>query len=155
MKSSLGKSTLDHQEITGNIYRNDNQSSNIRSSLEGNTAAFQGISRSPRDLINNPNVTQTSFDFNPLGEDKQKKISLYKDDKETIDSSDQIKNFFNRERKPKSREKLFIVNKKPKTTAINQKSCFSKQTILLSHGDQYREIYEFTRKINESLRSNG
>jgi hypothetical protein len=45
------------------------------------------------------------------------------------------------------------VNRKPKTGVVNQRTCFSKQTILLSHGDQYREIYEFTKKINESLSS--
>ena len=53
--------------------------------------------------------------------------------------------------KPYKIQKLFIVGKKPKTNIVNQKSCVSKQTILLSHGDQYREIYQFTEKINESL----
>lgn len=105
--------------------------------------------------MQNLNCTQTSFDFNPLGDDKQKKPSVTKDDKVTIDANDKMKNFSPREKRPKSREKLFIVNKKPRSTAVNQKSCFSKQTILLSHGDQYREIYDFTRKINDSLRNSG
>lgn len=48
---------------------------------------------------------------------------------------------------------MFLVNKRAHTNVVNQRSCYSKQTILLSHGDQYREIYEFTKKINDSLRS--
>lgn len=44
-----------------------------------------------------------------------------------------------------------MVNKKSRSSVVNQRSCYSKQTILLSHGDTYREIYEFTNKINETL----
>jgi|LauGreDrversion4_2_1035121.scaffolds.fasta_scaffold55274_3 hypothetical protein len=75
------------------------------------------------------------------------------EEKETIDTVDDELIYQNMQRRPKTREKVFIVNKKTGTNVVNQRSCYSKQTILLSHGDQYREIYEFTKKINDSLRN--
>jgi hypothetical protein len=67
---------------------NDAQSSNVRTSMEKKEPLSMVVSRSPRDLINNQNLTSTSFDFNPLGEDKVKKLSTHKGEKETIDTND-------------------------------------------------------------------
>ena len=89
------------------------------------------------------NVTQTNFNFSNLGDDKYREIPL--------PIAQSVKE---RAVSPKSRsnnDKIFVVNKKSRSSVVNQRSCFSKQTILLSHGDTYREIYEFTNKINQSL----
>ena len=100
----------------------------------------------------NKHLTLKSFNFIMLGDDKLKAANAILEEKETIESEEEI-NLSNRVKRPKTREKVFIVNKKNKSNVVNQRSCYSKQTILLSHGDQYREIYEFTRKINNSLRN--
>jgi len=89
-----------------------------------------------------------------LGDDKFKSPQLpIQEERETIDTTEDEVMMSNRQKRPKTREKVFLVNKRASTNVVNQRSCYSKQTILLSHGDQYREIYEFTKKINDSLRS--
>lgn len=90
------------------------------------------------------NVTQTMFNFSNLGEDKYREIPL------PIAQSTKERAVSPKSKSNKN-DKIFVVNKKSRSSVVNQRSCFSKQTILLSHGDTYREIYEFTNKINESL----
>ena len=99
-------------------------------------------------------MQQTSFDFTMLGDDKLKSPQLpIQEERETIDTNEDEVMMSSRQKRPKTREKVFLVNKRASTNVVNQRSCYSKQTILLSHGDQYREIYEFTKKINDSLRT--
>jgi hypothetical protein len=89
------------------------------------------------------NVTQTTFNFGNLGEDKYRDIPL--------PIAQSVKERAVSPKNGSKNDKIFVVNKKSRSSVVNQRSCFSKQTILLSHGDTYREIYEFTNKINESL----
>ena len=51
-------------------------------------------------------------------------------------------------RQEQEEKPLFIVNRKPRTNVINQRSCFSRETVKLSNGDQTRYLKS---KMNESM----
>lgn len=53
-----------------------------------------------------------------LGDDKLKAANAILEEKETIESEEEI-NLSNRVKRPKTREKVFIVNKKNKSNVVN------------------------------------
>ena len=86
------------------------------------------------------NVTTQRFNFDPERDHSQSKARV---------QAKLLLNLTNRKSQEKEKP-LFVVNKKSNSIIVNNKSSYSKDVVKLSHGDQYRSIFQITNVLNNS-----